>query len=60
MAIAIAYGLVLATFLTLIFLPAQLKIINKIRFYREWIFTGNKLNKEQREPAVKEIKYETI
>ncbi|MAR20752.1 MAG: RND transporter [Flavobacteriales bacterium] len=60
MAIAIAYGLVLATFLTLIFLPAQLKIINKIRFYREWIFTGNKLNNEQREPAVKEIKYETI
>ncbi|MBH70461.1 MAG: RND transporter [Flavobacteriales bacterium] len=60
MAIAIAYGLILATLLTLIFLPAFLKIINKIRYTKEWIFTGNKLNDEEREPAIKEIHYENM
>ena len=60
MAIAIAYGLILATLLTLVFLPALLKIINKIRYIKEWVFTGNKLTQEAREPAVKELKYEKI
>ena len=60
MAIAIAYGLVMATLLTLIFLPAMLKIINKIRYTKEWLFNGKKLNEEDREPAIKEIKYEKI
>ena len=60
MAIAIAYGLILATFLTLIFLPALLKIINHVRYYKEWVFSGKKLTQEDREPAIKEIKYENI
>ena len=60
MAIAIAYGLVLATLLTLVFLPALLKIINKIRYTKEWIFNGKKLDKESREPAIKEMEYEKI
>jgi len=60
MAIAIAYGLVMATLLTLIFLPAILKIINKIRFTKEWLFTGKELNEQDREPAIKEIEYEKI
>ena len=60
MAIAIAYGLVLATLLTLVFLPAFLKIINKIRYTKEWIFTGKKLDNESREPAIKEMEYEKI
>ena len=60
MAIAISYGLILATLLTLVFLPAFLKIVNKIRFTKEWIFTGRKLNNEEREPAIKEIEYERI
>ena len=60
MAIAIAYGLILATLLTLIFLPAFLKIINKIRFVKEWVFTGEKLSKEKREPAIKELENEKI
>ena len=60
MAIAIAYGLILATLLTLVFLPAFLKIINKIRYTKEWIFTGKKLNNEDREPAIKELEYEKI
>ncbi len=60
MAIAIAYGLILATLLTLVFLPAFLKIINKIRYTKEWVFTGKKLNNEDREPAIKELEYEKI
>ena len=60
MAIAIAYGLILATLLTLIFLPAFLKITNKIRYTKEWIFTGKKLNEEEREPSIKEMEYEKI
>ena len=60
MAIAIAYGLIMATLLTLIFLPSLLKIINKIRYTKEWLFTGKKLNQEQREPSIKEMEYEKL
>ena len=50
----------MATLLTLIFLPAMLKIINKIRYTKEWLFTGKELNEQNREPAIKEIEYEKI
>lgn len=60
MAIAIAYGLIVATLLTLIFLPAVLIIINKIRFGKEWLFTGKSLSPEDREPAVKELVNENL
>jgi multidrug efflux pump subunit AcrB len=60
MAIAIAYGLIMATLLTLVFLPALLKIINKIRYTKEWLFTGKRLNPEQREPSIKEMEYEKL
>ena len=60
MAIAIAYGLILATLLTLVFLPAFLKITNRIRYTKEWIFSGKELSEEDREPAIKEMEYEKI
>jgi len=60
MAIAIAYGLVIATMLTLVFLPAVLVVLNKIRFGKEWLVTGNSVNSEEREPAVKELEYENM
>ena len=60
MAIAIAYGLILATLLTLVFLPALLKVVNKMRYFKEWVFTGKKLNNEEREPAIKELEYEKL
>ena len=60
MAIAIAYGLILATLLTLVFLPAFLKVVNKMRYIKEWVFTGKKLNNEEREPAIKELEYEKL
>ena len=60
MAIAIAYGLILATLLTLVFLPAFLKVVNKMRYIKEWVFTGKKLNNEELEPAIKELEYEKL
>ena len=38
----------------------KLKIINKIRYTKEWLFTGKELNEQDREPAIKEIEYEKI
>ena len=32
----------------------------KIRYIKEWIFTGKELNEEEREPAIKEMEYEKI
>ena len=60
MAIAIAYGLIIATMLTLVFLPAVLVIFNKIRFGKEWLISGNSVSSEEREPAVKELEYENM
>ena len=58
MAIAIAYGLIMATFLTLILLPAVLKILNQIRWIGTWLVTGKVKTKEEIEPAVKELEAE--
>jgi Cu/Ag efflux pump CusA len=60
MAIAIAYGLIVATLLSLVFLPALLVIFNKVRYGKEWLFTGKLLNAEEREPAVKELEIEQL
>lgn len=60
MAIAIAYGLAIATLLTLVLLPSLLVIVNRVRKGKEWLFTGKVMNAEEREPAVKELEYENI
>ncbi|MBO72537.1 MAG: RND transporter [Flavobacteriales bacterium] len=62
MAIAIAYGLLTATFLTLIFLPITLYSLNSIKVVIHWLQTGKVLkNKsEQLEASVKELKYERL
>lgn len=62
MAIAIAYGLLMATFLTLVFLPSLLYIFNKWKVVGFWLKTGEvKLDKsEEVERAVKELKYERM
>ncbi len=60
MAIAIAYGLVVATFLTLIFLPAVLQLINMLRRFVYWVINGEKASAESVEPSVKELKYENL
>lgn len=54
MAISIAYGIGIATVLTLFLLPLFLTINNKIKTGTIWLATGKKVNKEDVERAVKE------
>ena len=61
MAIAIAYGLLMATFLTLVFLPAILYVFNRWKFVIKWLATGKIKNKpEELERAVIELEYEKL
>jgi len=59
MAISIAYGIMLATFLTLLKLPLLLSLNNDIKVFFRWLTTGVKPSKEEVERAVKEQKVET-
>lgn len=54
MAISIAYGIGIATILTLILLPLFLTINNKIKTGTLWLATGKKVTKEDVERAIKE------
>jgi multidrug efflux pump subunit AcrB len=56
MAISIAYGIALATILTLVMLPLMLSLGNKIKVYWTWFFTGVKPTKEEVERAIIEQK----
>lgn len=58
MAIAVAYGIMLATVLTLIMLPMMLSSGNTIKVYAIWLWTGTKPTPEEVERAVKELKVE--
>ncbi|SHE52374.1 Multidrug efflux pump subunit AcrB [Psychroflexus salarius] len=54
MAISIAYGIGVATVLTLILLPIFLSISNSVKVKTKWLFTGSQVEKEQVERAIKE------
>lgn len=56
MAIAVAYGLMIATFLTLVLLPVLLIISNQIKVGKKWLWTGEKPSSEEVEAAVIEMK----
>lgn len=59
MAIAIAYGLIMATFLTLVFLPSILLVLNGLKKYVHWLATGKVVHeREALEAAVKELETE--
>lgn len=58
MAIAIAYGIGLATVLTLVMLPLMLKLSNDIKVLWQWYTTGIKPSPEEVEGAVIELKSE--
>ena len=58
MAIAVAYGLFVATFITLLLLPVLLSFFNDLRVSAKWLFTGKEPSQEEVEPAVIEMKYE--
>lgn len=58
MAISISYGIMIATFLTLLMLPLLLSINNSLTVRIKWLITGKKVTKEEVTRAVKELKLE--
>lgn len=58
MAISLAYGIMMATFLTLILLPVLLTYLNHAKIYGLWFWRGKKPNHEEVEPAIIELKDE--
>ena len=55
MAISIAYGILIATVMTLIMLPLMLSAGNTTKVWIKWLWTGIKPSKESVESAVKEL-----
>ncbi|MEX6625355.1 efflux RND transporter permease subunit [Tenacibaculum salmonis] len=55
MAISIAYGIMIATFLTLLTLPVLLSISNYFKVYVQWFWEGKKPKREAVERAIKEL-----
>ncbi len=60
MAISIAYGIFIATFLTLLILPLLLSITNSIKTRSRWLVTGEMVEKESVERAIIEKKDERL
>ncbi|SOE22872.1 Multidrug efflux pump subunit AcrB [Spirosomataceae bacterium TFI 002] len=58
MAISIAYGIGVATVLTLLFLPILLSTSNFLKVNFKWLLTGKEISKEEVERAVIETKAE--
>ncbi len=58
MGISIAYGITIATILTLILLPVLLISVNKFNRNLIYLWTGRKATPEEVEHAVKELKFE--
>lgn len=58
MAISIAYGIGIATFLTLILLPILLSFINHVKVFFKWLITGDDISREEVERAIIELKSE--
>ncbi len=54
MAISLAYGILMATFLTLILLPVLLSYLNHSKVYGFWFWRGTKPSHEEVEPAIME------
>jgi multidrug efflux pump subunit AcrB len=60
MAITVAYGLAIATFVTLIVLPTLLASLNEARRLLGWAWNAETPTPEAVEPAVKELPYEDL
>lgn len=58
MAVSVAYGIMIATVLTLVLLPIMLSAGNDIKVYFKWLTTGNKPSREEVETAIIEQKSE--
>ncbi len=60
MAISVAYGMMIATFITLIVLPVFLVMLNRIKVALKWLWTGKKPENIEVEPAYIELKSEQL
>lgn len=60
MAITVAYGLAIATFVTLIVLPTLVAALNEARRFIHWGWNDERTSAEDLEPAVKELPYENL
>jgi multidrug efflux pump subunit AcrB len=60
MAITVAYGLAIATFVTLIVLPVLISALNDARRLLGWAWNAETPSAESVEPAVKELPYEDL
>lgn len=58
MAISIAYGIAIATILTLVMLPMMLAVSNAIKVNVKWLKTGDEITKEEVERAIIESKFD--
>lgn len=58
MAISIAYGIGIATFLTLLVLPILLSFVNLLKVSLKWLIYGGVVTREEVERAIIETKYE--
>ncbi len=58
MAISIAYGITIATILTLLLLPVLLVSVNKLKRSLIYLWEGKKVTPEEVEHAIKELKFE--
>jgi multidrug efflux pump subunit AcrB len=58
MAISIAYGIGIATLLTLLTLPVLLSLVNESKVLLKWFWKGEKPSRESVERAISEMKYE--
>jgi multidrug efflux pump subunit AcrB len=58
MAISIAYGIAIATVLTLLMLPMMLSVSNTIKVKIKWLITNRKITREEVERAIIESKYD--
>jgi len=58
MAISISYGIVIATFLTLLMLPLLLSLSNSVKVFAKRVITGREVSREEVERATREDKYD--
>ncbi|MCB0480681.1 MAG: efflux RND transporter permease subunit [Flavobacteriales bacterium] len=58
MAISVAYGMMVATYITLIVLPVLLVMLNRVKVMATWFWTGKKPTYEEVEPAIMELESE--
>jgi len=58
MAISVAYGIAIATFLTLLILPILLSLYSDIKLGAFWLWNGKKTEAEMLEPAIIELEAE--